>query len=358
MDDFIPFLTALLVAGILTPPVKRWAVVIGAVDHPAERKIHREPMPRLGGMAVYAGFWTGVLVYGGLHPGVLPAAVAGIFMGSLSLVLLGVYDDIGDAPVRIKFPVQIAAAHLAYFFGVRFDLLPGIAAFAGITLPEPLVSFTAYALTILWIVGITNAINFMDGLDGLAGGISLSASISLLLIAQLCDAAEMVPFVGALAGALLGFMPFNRFPASIFLGDTGSTFLGFALANFTLLTCHRPEASFGARLIPMLLLAVPLSDILYAILRRAAAGANVFGADRGHVHHRLLAAGYSPRDAAGLLLLASLCSCLASLILVDATPGTVAAVVLVVAALDVVVAIRLELFARRVIEAGAPGPSS
>ncbi|MBI3890870.1 MAG: undecaprenyl/decaprenyl-phosphate alpha-N-acetylglucosaminyl 1-phosphate transferase [Candidatus Wallbacteria bacterium] len=355
MEDYLPFLAALLVAAVLTPVMRRWAVAIGAVDHPDPRKVHRRAMPRLGGIAVYAGFWTGVLLFGFAHRGQMPPVIAGIFMGSLSLVLLGIYDDIGDAPVRVKFPVQIAAAHLAYFFGVRFDLLGSLAAFFGVALPGTFLGFASYALTILWIVGVTNAINFMDGLDGLATGIAMSVTISLVLLAQLFGAPQMGPILGALVGGLAGFAWYNRYPATIFLGDTGSTFLGFLLANFTLLTCHRADASLPTRMIPFLLLTVPLSDALYAIVRRLALGANVFQADRGHLHHRLLAMGNSPPHAANLLSFATLVTCLVSFLLVNAGNATALAVLAAVAVVDVALAVRLRLFDRHVIEAGVPG---
>jgi UDP-GlcNAc:undecaprenyl-phosphate GlcNAc-1-phosphate transferase len=356
MLDAIPFLLALVAATILTPLVRKFALKIGAVDMPAERKVHRRPMPRMGGLAIYSGFWLGALFFGFTHPGGMPVEMAGIFMGTLVLVLLGAYDDIGDAPVRVKLPVQIAAAHLAFFFGVRFDLLSYLPGGADLVSIVWLRATCDYLLTILWIVGVTNAMNFMDGLDGLASALALQASLSLVAVTLLTGMPIYGVFAGALAGGLAGFWRYNRYPATIFLGDTGSTFLGFTLACFSVLVCHASGAGLGERLIPLLILTVPLSDAAYAILRRLAARANVFQADRGHLHHRLLARGHTPLVAARLLVAANLLCCLAALLLVGSGAGVALGVCVAVAIANVALAAKLQLFELR--PAGGPLPQA
>ncbi len=352
MLDAIPFLLALVAAAILTPQVRKFALKIGAVDMPSERKVHRRPMPRMGGLAIYAGFWVGALFFGFAHPGGMPVEMAGVFMGTLVMVLLGAYDDIGDAPVHVKLPVQIAAAHLAFFFGVRFDLLSHLPGCAELASVPWLRGMFDYGLTILWIVGVTNAMNFMDGLDGLASSLALQASFALVAVTLIAGVPDYAVFAGALAGGLAGFWRYNRYPATIFLGDTGSTFLGFSLACFSVLICQPSGAVLAERLIPLLILTVPLSDAAYAILRRLAARANVFQADRGHLHHRLLARGHSPLVAARMLVTANLLCCLAALMLVRSGGGVALGVCAAVALANVALAVKLGLFELR--PAGAP----
>ncbi len=353
MPYVLSFAAAFLMSSLMVPLSRHFALVVGAVALPGTRHVHQSPMPRMGGLAVFSGFWAGALAYTMNSPQPMPVEMAGVFTGTLVLLLLGIYDDMGDAPVQVKLPVQIAAAHLGYFFGVRFDLLEALLKVPGWTLDPNLMAVATYVLTILWLVGVTNAMNFVDGLDGLASGITLAAVTSLLLVTQLLEIPFHGVFLVALLGAVLAFFHHNSHPASIFLGDTGSTFLGFSLGCFTLLVCHTSHASLGVRLIPILLLAVPLSDTLYAILRRLAGGANVFAADRGHLHHRLLDMGRSPAEVVQVMFLATLVMCLVSLFLLKAEAQLALLILLSVGLADVYLAYRLELFDPDVLEAAA-----
>lgn len=277
----------LSVALLLTPVVRLLARKLGAVDHPGERRVHDRVVPRLGGVAVYSAFWLGFFglsLSSGLGSSDR-AMLSGFAMGSVILFMVGVYDDLKDAPAGLRFCIQFAVAHLAYVSGFRFFLIGEL--FSGFA-PTAVISLLDYVLTLFWIVGIVNAVNFMDGLDFLCAGMSLTATVSLAIISAVSGQTVFVPLYLLLIGVLLGFGFFNRPPASIFLGDSGSTFLGFFLACFSLHQSHLASGGTGAVFIPFVLLVVPLFDTLYAIVRRLYLGVSPFSADRGHLHHRLL----------------------------------------------------------------------
>lgn len=297
----VAFLLSLIVASAVTPLVRRFALRFGLLDHAiTSRKIHGRPVPRLGGIAIMAGFYSplaalaiyetdvGEMFYAHLTPA-LALVVSGLVVGAL-----GVYDDIRGTNARQKFAVQILLAMGLYVAGFRIDeiALPFVGSVSlGVVGPP---------LTILWIVGVINALNLVDGMDGLAAGVALFAIAANLAIAVLRADPLMTLFMVCLGGSVLGFLFYNFNPASIFMGDTGSMFLGLVLAVSSLQT-NQKSSTAVALLVPIVILGLPIADTLLAIVRRAARGRPLFSADREHIHHRLLAMGLSQRKTVMVL---------------------------------------------------------
>ncbi|HEX8909755.1 MAG TPA: MraY family glycosyltransferase, partial [Anaeromyxobacteraceae bacterium] len=280
----------------------RIAVGWGAVDEPRSRKVHQSITPRLGGLglvlAVLAACAAGLLLARGgwAGAGLWAGDALVLALAGLAVTLLGIYDDLRGARARTKIAVQIAAALLLYAGGFRLervDLLLGSPLELGpLSLP----------LTVLWIVGVTNAVNLIDGLDGLAAGIALAASAALFAIASRGGDALVMLVALALMGSLLGFLVYNVHPASVFMGDTGSLFLGTTLAALALRHPGDTAVPLGALAI---VFGIPIVDTFGAIARRALRGTPLFCADREHLHHRLLTAGLSQRKAVLVLWLAA-----------------------------------------------------
>jgi len=287
----------MLCAAALTPLVRRLAHRFGALDEAlSSRKIHGRPIPRLGGIAIVIGFYApllGLLVFrGGVGDLFLAQKnlALGIFAGGLLIAALGVYDDLRGTGAHKKFLVQFAVAGLMYYLGFRVEVIAN--PFGGAIV----LGWFSLPFTLLWIVGVINALNLIDGLDGLAGGVALVAVSTIFLVSFHRVEPLMILFSAALAGAILGFLFYNWNPASIFMGDTGSMFLGFVLATSSIKTEQKSSTAI-ALLIPILILGVPLLDTLLALLRRAVRGRPLFRADREHLHHRLLSLGLSHRQA-------------------------------------------------------------
>ncbi|HEV8323796.1 MAG TPA: MraY family glycosyltransferase [Myxococcota bacterium] len=286
-----------LCGAVLTPLVRRLARRYGAVDQTlSSRKIHGRPVPRLGGIAIVASFYAPLIGLLFLNTGAGGlfyadrARALGLFVGGIAIALLGVYDDLRGAGAGKKFVVQFAVAGLMYYLGFRVDLLanPFGAPIALGALGLP--------FTLLWIVGVINAVNLIDGLDGLAGGVALFAVGTTFTLAAIRGVPLMVLLMAALAGAIIGFLIYNWNPASIFMGDSGSMFLGFVLSVSAIMT-NQKSSTAVAILIPITALGLPILDTLLAMVRRAVLGKPLFSADKEHIHHRLLALGLSQRQA-------------------------------------------------------------
>ena len=293
----VAFILSIVCGTILTPLVRRFAHRIGALDHAwSSRKIHSRPIPRLGGVAIVVAFYAplvGLLLF---HSEVGRMFVAernhviGFFAGGVAIALLGVYDDLRGAGARRKFLVQFAVAGLMYWLGYRVEAL------ANPFGSELQLGWASLPFTLFWIVGVINALNLIDGLDGLAGGVALVAVVTTFLISLQRAHPLMMLFSGALAGSILGFLFYNFNPATIFMGDTGSMFLGFVLATSAIQT-NQKSSTAVAVLIPGIALGLPIMDTLLAMGRRALRGRSMFQADKEHIHHRLLARGLSHRQA-------------------------------------------------------------
>ena len=296
MNDFrfLYLLIAMVCAGLIsftmTPVVRVFAFKTGAIDVPRdERRMHKVPIPRLGGLAIFAGFTIATMVFCKVTPVVLT-----LWFGGLIIVTLGVLDDIFRLHALVKFAVQIAAAFIPISQGltIKFiDLFGNYLVLGSFEIP----------ITIIWIVGLTNAINLIDGLDGLSCGVSAICSLSLLLCTiTLGDSFPLTVITGILAGACLGFLPFNTNPARIFIGDTGALFLGYTLSVLSIEGLFKTHTVLSF-MIPLSIFGLPLFDTAFAIIRRIIHGKNPFSGDRGHIHHRLIDMGFNQKQTVGIL---------------------------------------------------------
>ncbi len=302
----VAFIAATLAAAVATPAIRDLAHRWGALDHAlTSRKIHGKPIPRLGGIAIVLAFYAPLVALLFVDSGVgrsfyaNPYKAFGLFAGGVAIAALGVWDDLKGADAKTKFAVQFAVAGAMYALGFRIDHIAN-------PYGAPIqLGMLGLPFTMLWIAGVINALNLIDGLDGLAGGVALIAICSTFAIAVLQSHPLMILFTAALAGAVLGFLFYNFNPASIFMGDTGSMFLGFVLATTAIQTNHKSSTAV-AIIVPIIALGVPIADTLLAMARRAARGAPLFSADRGHIHHRLIALGLSHRQTVLVLYGASI----------------------------------------------------
>jgi UDP-GlcNAc:undecaprenyl-phosphate GlcNAc-1-phosphate transferase len=331
----VAFLISMLSGTVLTPIVRRLAHRFGVLDHArSSRKVHGQPIPRLGGIAIVIAFFAPLvaLLLFQTEVGHLFLAerehVIGLFVGGIIIALLGLYDDLRGANAWKKFLVQFAVVGMLYALGFRIEEIAN-------PMGDPIkLGWFSLPFTMLWTVGVINAMNLIDGLDGLAGGVALVAVITTFLVSIQRGHPLMMLFSSALAGAIVGFLFYNFNPASIFMGDTGSMFLGFVLAS-TAIQTNQKASTAVAVLIPGIALGLPIMDTLLAIARRAIRGRPLFQADREHIHHRLMALGLSHRQT--VLVLYGLCLLLgaAALILTYASSGQAALLLLVLALIAV-----------------------
>ncbi|AIF44620.1 glycosyltransferase family 4 protein [Virgibacillus sp. SK37] len=276
-------LIALVTTLVLTYPVKWLSIKLGAVDFPSHRKIHTKVTPRLGGIAIFLGALAGAIYLQPSHPH-LPE----IFLGAIVILITGILDDRFSIRPVAKLTGQLLAASFLVSSGLIIEKL---------TLPfigTVELGFISVFVTVLWIVGVTNAINLIDGLDGLATGVTTIALISIFAMA-IIDSQILVAYLCiSIIGANVGFLFHNFYPAKIYMGDTGSNFLGYMIACVSMLGLFKNIALFSF-IIPVIVLAVPIFDTLFAIVRRAYNKENIMMADNKHIHYQLLRAGYSHR---------------------------------------------------------------
>lgn len=294
----IAFLTALAAALALTPAVRLLARRCGWVDAPdGVRKRHLSPLPRVGGLAVYGGFALGVLAAGAWLPADalfgagMGWAMAHLLLAATPVMLIGLLDDVRGVSPWAKVAVQGVSGLYLFFSGYRAALVTD--PFTGRSLE---LGWLSLPVTVLWFVAMSNAFNLIDGLDGLAAGVGLFATGTFLVSAVVNERWSMVVVLGALAGALLGFLKYNFNPASVFLGDSGALFVGFVVAGLAIRSSMKASAAVAIAA-PLCALALPILDVLLAVVRRVAAGRHVFKPDEDHIHHRLVRLGLSPRKA-------------------------------------------------------------
>ena len=319
------FAVAAVLSYFFTPPVKNFAHKVGAIDVPKDaRRMHKKPIPRLGGLAIYGGFLCSILIFGQLDETMLC-----VLLGAAIIVALGIFDDVLALGAKLKFVVQIVAAAIPVCIG---DLQIGLVTNLNPLSDTPFVhlGILAVPVTIIWIVGITNAVNLIDGLDGLAVGVSSIAAITMLAVALLTGNMPIAITMAALAGACIGFMPYNLNPAKIFMGDTGSTFLGYMLATVSIMGLFKFYAVISFA-VPFLILGLPIFDTANAIIRRVAAGRSPMSPDRGHVHHKLIDMGFNQKQAVAILYAISATLGLTAVVLTSS--GEVKAIVLLLAVL-------------------------
>ena len=289
---------AAVVTALLTPLVRYLSIRYGLVDAPNERKVHTTAIPRLGGIAIFVGFlaavgaeaigeayfgWEGALLDSG-------STILGVIAGMTVIFIVGVIDDIVSLRPGAKFAGQLGAAAILVGVGLRVEFIGnpmggGLIALGLLGVP----------ITLIYIAGFTNVINLIDGLDGLAAGVTAIAATSFLVLAAQGNRLEAAAFAAALIGACIGFLGFNFNPASIFMGDSGAMFLGFALATISLLGVMKSVAAI-ALAVPLLIIGVPIFDTASAIVRRLKHNRPIQEADKGHIHHRLLGRGFDQRQ--------------------------------------------------------------
>jgi UDP-GlcNAc:undecaprenyl-phosphate/decaprenyl-phosphate GlcNAc-1-phosphate transferase len=297
----VAFILACLVSALLTPMVRRFALRHHLFDdHVSSRKVHGRPIPRLGGLGIAAGFYAPLLglLFASTGVGLIfyaSSRMAIAFLaGGAAILALGIYDDIRGSGAFAKFIAQFIIAGALYFAGFRIDQisLPFVHALS----LGPL----SFVFTLLWIVGVINAMNLIDGLDGLATGVGLLGVTTTFVLAAIRGDPIMMLFMAALGGSLLGFLIYNFNPASIFMGDTGAMFIGYVLGVGATQTSTKSSTAV-AILVPMVALGVPIADTALAMLRRALSGRPMFSADRSHIHHKLLDLGLTQRQAVMVL---------------------------------------------------------
>ena len=274
---FLILLTTLISSLILVPIIKKVAHHIGAIDYPNERKVHKKPIPRLGGLAIFLSFLIGYMCFGQVT-----TQMISILIGSFVIIVLGICDDIKPVPARYKFLVQTIAACIVVFYGhIYIDMV----SIFGL---EIVFGAWGYPLAVLLIVSIINAINLIDGLDGLAAGTSSIFFLTISVIAFYLDRLNGLDVILCviMLGSTLGFLAYNFNPASIFMGDTGSMFLGFMISVTALLGYK--GATVTSLIIPILILFLPILDTILAIFRRLLKGENIGAPDKEHLHHQLL----------------------------------------------------------------------
>ncbi len=305
----IPLAVGSGAAALGTPLVARLATSLGIIDRPTERSVNRRfNIPLLGGLAVGIGFYAGLATgLWSIEGATATRHVGGLVLGGFVILALGLWDDRFGMEAGPKFAVQIAAASIAILSGFQIDHITNPVSLSVVEFPTPVV----WIASIVWIVGITNAANLVDGLDGLATGVGAIICATLTVIAWQAGQPLGVCIGVALLSALLGFLPFNFAPARIFLGDTGSLFIGYSLALLALEGYRR--VSLITFVVPLLALAVPILDTVLSIVRRVRSKTPVFRADRLHLHHRLLARRRSPRAAVLQFYFLTFCFCLIAL---------------------------------------------
>ena len=331
----LAFAVSLLVAYVMTPPVKRFAEKVGAIDVPKDnRRVHDHPIPRMGGLAIFIGFVLSLIFFVPMSTKVL-----GLLVGSVIIAVMGGVDDIVSLNPWVKLAGQIVAALVAIRCGLVFDVISNPNIFAEETYIE--IGWLSIPLTMLWIVGCTNAVNLIDGLDGLAVGVSAISSLTMLIVSLFVSEPVVSIILAALTGACLGFMPYNLNPAKIFMGDVGSQLLGFVLSTASIMGLFKLHAIITF-FVPLLALALPLADTIFAFFRRILHGQSPFKADKGHFHHRLLAMGLNQKQVVAVLY--GISAVLGLLAVLMAGDSMAVKIICLVAAFIISLAIWLKVF--------------
>ena len=287
---YILAIVTALISILITPIVKKIAIMVNAIDVPKdERRIHNKPIPVMGGLAIYVAFVLGVILYNGI----LTTSQLGIIVGATIIVGGGIIDDIKELSPKYKLIIQVLAATCLLMSGIKISIITNP---FGELYPYINIGWICIPLTIIWIVGVTNAFNLIDGLDGLAAGIAFISAVTLMIVSIINGRLEAAFLTAVLSGAILGFLPYNFNPASIFMGDTGSQLLGFLLAAISIEGAIKSATVFVIA-VPILAFGLPIYDTLFAMIRRKVNGKSIMQADKGHLHHRLLDMGLSQKQA-------------------------------------------------------------
>lgn len=295
----VVFFSAFATTLLLTPYIKTLAIKLKAIDEPKARGMHKKSIPRMGGLAIVVGFYISIFIAMPYVEELRTIQVVGFIIGSLLIVIMGIIDDVKQLSAKIKLVIQLIAALVVVYTGTSIEFY-NWRIFDNIAFLSPLI-------TVLWIVGLTNAVNFIDGLDGLAAGVTAICSTCMLILCLIANNPLAVIFTASLAGSCLGFIPRNFNPAEIFMGDTGSNFLGFVLAVSSIIGVFKGYAILSV-VIAVFALALPILDTAFAMLRRFINRKPIMQADRGHLHHRLVDKGYSQKETVIILYILSIFS--------------------------------------------------
>jgi len=294
---------ACIVSLLTTPLVKKFAVSLDVLDKPATRKIHAGAIPRMGGLGIFLGIMAGLGFFAYYNPADFEVFLFGknyifVIVGATLMMGLGIADDKWGLNAKVKFSIQFLIAIFVVTHGLKIEQISN-------PFGQPFIlGVLSYPITILWIVGVTNAINLSDGLDGLASGMSLIVSLTMFAVALTINRPGTIIMSAVLTGGLLGFLRYNFNPAQIFMGDTGSLLLGFLLAAISIKGTLMQSTTVSL-IIPLVAMGLPIFDTLFAIFRRLMLGKNPFSADREHIHHRLLSYGLSQRQV--VIIMYSIC---------------------------------------------------
>ncbi len=356
MRSYLAAFVIALIAGLVVTPLVRWlALQRGAVGRNGIRHVHAGKVPRLGGLALVIGWCVPLLALRameGFGPSTLDHAglqLVGVIGGAFALCFVGVMDDLRGLRVVHKLIAQTIVASFAYACGFHIDAV-SLPVFGTLSM-----GVFAFPITILWIVGITNAMNLIDGLDGLAAGVSFFAAMTGFVVAVLNGSPLVALVLAPLMGVLLAFLVFNFNPARIFMGDSGSYFLGYVLATTSLAGAVQQKASTAVSLlVPMIALGLPIFDTLFSMVRRYLARRPIFAPDRGHVHHRLLELGLTHRRAVVLLYGVSVAFA-ACAIVISLDRRWETGVALLAASLVLVILVRFTGYFSDLLRAGRPG---
>ncbi len=278
---YVVFVICAAVSFLITPLIRKVSSLRGFLDKPNRRKVHRKSIPTLGGIAIYIAFLVGLSFIFNITGVISKSEIIGLLLGSSFIVLIGIYDDIKGIPALMKLLGQIIIASLLYYYGFR------ITEISGLFVEKIYLGYASYFITVFWIVAIINAINLLDGLDGLACGITTIVSIFLFIASLLDENFIVCLFALSLAGCCIGFLPYNFYPATIFMGDTGSMLLGLILSLLAV-ESYQKSTTFITLLVPIIVLAVPLIDTTLSVIRRFIRKRPLFKADREHIHHKML----------------------------------------------------------------------
>ncbi|NLW23207.1 MAG: undecaprenyl/decaprenyl-phosphate alpha-N-acetylglucosaminyl 1-phosphate transferase [Tissierellia bacterium] len=334
-----PFIISVLISLFMTPVAKKLAIKIGAVDVPKdERRVHNKPMPLMGGLAIYISVVLSALLF-------LPIdkTLISILAGGTLILISGIIDDIRDISPKAKLIFQILAAVILILGDVKIEAITNpftrnssLIYLNGLSIP----------LTIFWVVGITNTLNLIDGLDGLAAGVATIASLSFVFVANKFNYIPIMIISSIVAGACIGFLPYNFNPAKIFMGDTGALFLGFILAALSIEGVMKSVATIAV-ITPIIILGVPIFDTTFAIFRRLLNGKSIAEADNGHLHHRLLRMGYSQKKTVLILYFISAVFGLSAILIAKANSKRAVIMAMVVFVVTILLALKMGLISTK-----------
>ena len=303
---FSAFICSFIISLITTPLAKKISYKLKAIDYPKSRGLNKEPMPRMGGLAIFCGFILTVLILSPVIKEFYTKQFIGFILGGIIIVVLGIFDDIYELSPKIKFFFQLIAALIVIYAGTRIDVImwPMWQYLKPFNIP----------ITILWILGVMNAVNLIDGVDGLAAGVSSISALCLMVLCVISGSTIAVVLTAILAGSCLGFLPRNFSPAELYMGDTGSTFIGYVLAVTSCIGVYKSYAVLAV-VISVLAVALPILDTVFAMIRRTINKKPLMTADRGHLHHRLIDSGYSHKQAVLMLYFLSIFSAIIAILI-------------------------------------------